>query len=229
MLGEGHSRRAVARELRMTYRTVQRLADAATPEDLFQGQWQNRRTKLDDFKPYLHERWAEGCTNAWTLWKEIQTHGYAGGYGAVRAYLRPFRDAVPGGRPPSLRTVASWILTHPDALPEKERLKLKSVLAGCPELDALARHVRSFGQMLTQLRGERLPEWIAAVRADDLPSLHTFINGLERDLAAVTAGLTMPWSSGIVEGHVNRIKMIKRQMYGRAGFKLLRKRVLLAS
>ncbi|WP_455354638.1 ISL3 family transposase [Streptomyces sp. SYSU K217416] len=229
MLGEGHSRRAVARELRMTYRTVQRLADAATPEDLFQGQWQNRRTKLDDFKPYLHERWSEGCTNAWTLWKEIQTHGYAGGYGAVRAYLRPFRDAVPGGRPPSPRTVASWILTHPDALPEKERLKLKSVLAGCPELDALAGHVRSFGQMLTQLQGERLPEWIAAVRADDLPSLHTFINGLERDLAAVTAGLTLPWSSGIVEGHVNRIKMIKRQMYGRAGFKLLRKRVLLAS
>ncbi|MFJ7948311.1 transposase [Streptomyces sp. NPDC096354] len=144
-------------------------------------------------------------------------------------FLRPFRNAVPGGRPPSPRTVASWILTHPDALPENERLKLKSVLIQCPELDALAGHVRSFGQMLTQLQGERLPEWIAAVRADDLPNLHTFINGLEPDLAAVTAGLTLPWSSGVVEDHVNRIKMIKRQMYGRAGFKLLRKRVLLAS
>ncbi len=73
------------------------------------------------------------------------------------------------------------------------------------------------------------PVQIKAVRADDLPSLHTFVNGLERDLAAVTAGLTLPWSSGIVEGHVNRIKMIKRQMYGRAGLGLLRKRVLLAS
>nr|WP_158102112.1 transposase [Streptomyces glaucescens] len=83
--------------------------------------------------------------------------------------------------------------------------------------------------MLTQLQGEQLPQWIKAVRADDLPSLHTFVNGLERDLAAVTAGLTLPWSSGIVEGHVNRIKMIKRQMYGRAGFGLLRKGVLLAS
>lgn len=83
--------------------------------------------------------------------------------------------------------------------------------------------------MLTQRQGEHLPEWIAAVRADDLPSMHTFINGLERDLAAVTAGLTLPWSSGVVAGHVNRIKMIKRQMYGRAGFKLLRKQVLLAS
>ncbi|WUL21218.1 IS5 family transposase [Streptomyces sp. NBC_00353] len=80
-----------------------------------------------------------------------------------------------------------------------------------------------------QLQGERLPEWMEAVRADDLPSLHTFTNGLARDLAAVTAGRTLPWSSGVVEGHVSRIKMIKRQMYGRAGFKLLRKRVLLAS
>ncbi|MFE5550037.1 transposase [Streptomyces sp. NPDC056534] len=131
-----------------------------------------------------------------------------------------------GPRPP--RTVAGWILTHPDALQETEGLKLKSALAGCPELDALTRHVRSFGQMLTQRQGERLPEWIAAVRADDLPSLHAFASGLERDLAAVAAGLTLPWSSGVVEDHVNRIKMIKRQMYGRAGFALLRKRVLLA-
>jgi transposase len=82
--------------------------------------------------------------------------------------------------------------------------------------------------MLAQLEGERLPQWIEAVHADDLPSLQTFANGLERDLAAVTAGLTLPWSSGLVEGHGNRIKTLKRQMYGRAGFALPRKRVLLA-
>nr|WP_261988219.1 transposase [Streptomyces sp. gb1(2016)] len=171
----------------------------------------------------MHERLA--------LWEEIKAHGYTGGYGAVRAYLQPFRTAptAPAARPPSPRTVTSWILTHPDTLPESERLKLKAVLAGCPELDALTGHVRAFGKMLTQLQGDQLPQWIKAVRADDLPSVHTFVNGLERDLVAVTAGLTLPWSSGVVEGHVNRIKMIKRQMYGRAGFGLLRKRVLLAS
>ncbi|MFJ3616323.1 transposase [Streptomyces hydrogenans] len=136
---------------------------------------------------------------------------------------------APAARPPSPRTVTGWILTHPDPLPESERLKFKAVLAGCPELDALTGHVRAFGKMLTQLQGDQLPQWIKAVRADDLPSLHAFVNGLERDLAAVTAGLTLPWSSGVVEGHVNRIKMIKRQMYGRTGFDLLRKRVLLAS
>ncbi|MET9677765.1 transposase [Streptomyces sp. NPDC006482] len=161
----------------------------------------------------------------------MKEHGYTGGYGAVRAYLQPFRATPtgPAALPPSPRTVASWILTHPDTLPESERLKLKSVLAGYPELDALTGHVRAFGKMLTQLQGNQLPQWIKAVCVDDFPSLHAFVNGLERDLAAVTAGLTLPWSSGIVEGHVNRIKMIKRQMYGRAGFGLLRKRVLPAS
>lgn len=79
LLAAGHSRRSIQRQLGMTYRTVQRLADAARPEDLFQGQWQNRRTKPDDFKPYLNEQWAVGCTNAWTLWEEIKTHGYCGG------------------------------------------------------------------------------------------------------------------------------------------------------
>ncbi|MEU9060165.1 transposase [Streptomyces sp. NPDC048430] len=67
-----------------------------------------------------------------------------------------------------------------------------------------------------------------AVRQDDLPSLHTLAKGIDRDRDAVIAGLTLPWSSGVVEGHVNRIKMLKRQMFGRAGFRLLRKRVLLA-
>lgn len=83
--------------------------------------------------------------------------------------------------------------------------------------------------MLTERQGTRLPDWLAAVRQDDLPSLHTLAAGIDRDRDAVIAGLTLPWSSGAVEGHVNRTKMIKRQMYGRAGFSLLRKRVLLAS
>ncbi|MFZ4139063.1 transposase [Streptomyces koyangensis] len=67
-----------------------------------------------------------------------------------------------------------------------------------------------------------------SARTTDLPSLHTLAAGIDRDRDAVTAGLTLPWNSGVVEGHVNRIKMLKRQMFGRAGFALLRKRVLLA-
>lgn len=123
-----------------------------------------------------------------------------------------------------------WILSRPETLTEIEQLRLKAVLANCPELEALTGHVRSFAQILTERQGERLPQWLDAVRQDDLPGLHhTLAAGIDRDRDAVIAGLTLPWNSGVVEGHVNRIKMLKRQMFGRAGFSLLRKRVLLAT
>ncbi|MFD9537846.1 transposase [Streptomyces sp. NPDC060010] len=77
--------------------------------------------------------------------------------------------------------------------------------------------------------GERLPQWLDAVRQDDLPGPHTLAAGIDRDRDTVIAGLTLPWSSGVVEGQVNRIKTLKRQMFGRAGFALLRERVLLHS
>ena len=83
--------------------------------------------------------------------------------------------------------------------------------------------------MLTELTGQDLPQWIAAARDAGLPGISSFAKGLEQDLDAVTNGLTMPWSSGPVEGRVNHIKMIKRQMFGRAGLPLLRKRVLLTA
>lgn len=230
LLAAGHSQRAIARQLRMGGKTVARYARASTPEALFTGQWQNRPTKLDDYKPYLHQRWTSGFTNVWALWKEITAQGYTGGYGAVSAYIRPMRTTPQpvGTRPPSARAVAGWIATPPDDLDEPHCLTLKAVLDHCPELDALSGHVRSFADMLVHLRGERLPQWLADVQANDLPRLHNFAAGLQRDLPAVTAGLTLRWNSGAVEGHVNRIKMLKRQMFGRAGFRLLRKRVLLS-
>ena len=126
----------------MTYRTVQRLADAARPEGLFQGQWQSSRTKLDAFKPYLHERWAEGCTNAWSLWEEIKNHGYTGGYGAVRAYLQLFRTSptTPAARPPSPRTVTGWILRHPD-----------TVSSNCPHTQLTSTRKKSSGRWSSEM------------------------------------------------------------------------------
>ncbi|GAA2286593.1 ISL3 family transposase [Streptomyces atrovirens] len=230
MLEAGHSRRAIGRQLHMTHRTVKSLGDAARPEDLFRGQWQyNRTSALDEYKPYLDERWDEGCTNAWKLWEEIIPLGYQGSYGIVSAYLRKKRTSPRPvtAQPPAPRAVTRWILSRPETLTELEQLRLKAVLAECPELNALAGHVRSFARMLTERQGERLPQWLDAVRQNDLPSLHSLTAGIDRDRAAVIAGLTLPWSSGVVEGHVNRIKMLKRQMFGRAGFDLLRKRVLL--
>ncbi|MDV5142857.1 ISL3 family transposase [Streptomyces sp. SBC-4] len=141
----------------------------------------------------------------------------------VKASPRPVT-----AQPPAPRVVTRWILSRPETLTEIEQLRLKAVLANCPELDALTGHVRSCAHMLTERQGERLPQWLDAVRQDDLPSLHTLAAGIDRDRDAVIAGLTLPWNSGVVEGHVNRIKMLKRQMFGRAGFDLLRKRDLLA-
>ncbi|WP_393096709.1 transposase [Streptomyces sp. LN325] len=100
-------------------------------------------------------------------------------------------------------------------------------LARCPELGKAAGHVRDFGEILTDRLGSTLPAWIDTVDASQLPGLTGFALHLLRDLDAVTAGLTLDWSSGSIEGAVNRIKKIKRQLYGRAGFELLRKMILL--
>ena len=138
----------------------------------------------------------------------------------------PAPPAVPA--PPKVRHITSWIRRRPDSLGTDEQLQLTDVLAACPHLEALDRHVKAFAEMMTGRHGERLDTWIAAARADDLPHLHTFANGLERDHAAVLNGLTLPYSSGAVEGNVCKVKAIKRSRYGRAKLDLLRKIILCA-
>lgn len=119
-------------------------------------------------------------------------------------------------------------MSPPDRLDEDQKRQLKDARQACPHLDALCGHIRAFAQILTNRQGAtKLRDWAFAVKADDLPALKTFAAGLDKDWSAVVAGVTLPWSSGMVEGSVNKIKMVKRQMYGRAGLPLLRKRVLL--
>lgn len=113
-------------------------------------------------------------------------------------------------------------MANPPNMNETDQQKLDAVLAASPHMSALADHVRSFAAMMCDRRGHEVEAWMTAVDADDQPALRSFIRGLRRDLDAVTAGLTLPWSSGIVEGHVNRLKMLKRQMFGRAKPDLLR-------
>jgi transposase len=117
-------------------------------------------------------------------------------------------------------------MTDPANLDPDDKTRLDAICDRSPAIKALADHVRDFATMMRKLAGHDLPQWIKRVEDDPLPGLHTFTNGVKRDLAAVTAGLTLPWSSGPVEGQVNRIKMIKRQMYGRANLDLLRRRIL---
>jgi transposase len=140
----------------------------------------------------------------------------------------PARDAraARGPAPPKVWHITSWIRRRPDNLGTDEQLQLTGVLAACSHLDALHCHVKAFAEMMTGRHDGRLDTWIAAVRADDLPHLHTFANGRERDHAAVRNRLTLPYSSGAVEGNVCRVKAIKRSRYGRAKLDLLRKIIL---
>ncbi|WP_329310077.1 transposase [Streptomyces sp. NBC_01262] len=181
----------------------------------------------------LHQRWAQGCTVARRLFEELQERGYPGGEEVVNAYIRKLWEAFPHADPPrrkpSTRDVTSWITCHPDSLDEDQTHRLKEVLAGCPALDRTAQHVRGFAELMNNRHGHQLKDWIEQVRADSIPTLHTFTAGLGQDLDAVIAGLSLRYSSGAVEGHNNKIKMLKRQMFGRANFNLLRKRVLHAA
>jgi transposase len=229
---QGKGIKTIMRELGLAKETVRRFARAGSVEDLLATARDGRSSILDEFKPYLHHRFNLGHTNGSQLFTEIRDQGYRGSLGTVLGYLRPFRalgaapPAVPP--PPTVRAVTGAILRHPDRRDADDQLMVKQVRAQCPHLDALADHITGFAEMMVGRHGERLDSWIAGVEADDQPDLHRFVNGLRRDEAAVRNGLTLAHSSGAVEGGVNRIKMIKRQMYGRAGFDLLRKRVLLA-
>jgi transposase len=224
---------AIARELGLNRRTVARFVHAETVDELLVKPRQ-RASVLDGFTDYLHHRWSQGARDAAALTVELQELGFRGSDKTVRRYLQPLRDGreAPPARPvaPTVREVTGWLLRPPATLDGGDRVRLKTVLAACPELDALAGHVRSFAEMMTARRGEQLEDWLAAIEADQdrLPELGRFARGLRRDQDAVTAGLTLEHSSGAVEGAVNRIKMLKRQMFGRAGFDLLRTRILLA-
>ncbi|WP_392900494.1 ISL3 family transposase [Streptomyces sp. LN699] len=228
LLAQGHSRRAIARHLGWGLNTVLRYANAPRWQDTFREN-RPRPSRLDPYKPYLERRFAEGCSSVTHLHSELVADNAPVTYQMVRSYIATLRGAPAGAplRPPTVRQVTGWLTRHPTALSEDDRASLKDVLARCPELDTAAGQVRDFGEILTGRLGSRLPAWIGAVDTSQLPGLTGFALHLLRDLDAVIAGLTLDWSSGSVEGAVNRIKKIKRQLYGRAGFELLRKMILL--
>ncbi|MFG2312072.1 ISL3 family transposase [Streptomyces sp. NPDC048566] len=228
-LAEGKSLTAIGRELRLDHSTVRRFARATSIDELL-VKAVNRQSILDEYKSYLHQRWNEGCHDIPRLHREVRELGFPGDVQTVRRYLRWSKESgLPvSPRPaPRPRRVVRWIMTDPDRLTAGDALELKEIRATCPHLDVAARHVRDFATMLHDRRGDLLSDWMDRVLADDLPALHSLVTGLRRDQDAVTAGLSSSWSSGQVEGQVTRIKLIKRQGYGRASLDLLRKRILL--
>jgi transposase len=164
------------------------------------------------------------------LLAEIRELGCTGSMNLLYRSIPPGR--VETGRPHlSPRRVARLLLTRPGTLSDGQQALLGKLTAACPEMTSLAGLVRSFAALLKPDPGNqaRLSEWMSAARSCDLPSVRAFARGFDLDAQAVIAAVTLPFHNGRTEG-VNTIKtkLIKRQMYGRAGFTLLRHRILLA-
>lgn len=228
LVAGGLSVSAIARLLHLDRKTVRRYARSETPPEA--GRPARRRSRLDPYLAHLTRRWDEGCRNAALLWREVRAQGYRGSATTVRAALAPLRDRPlppPARRPLAVRTLVGLLVRRPADLPERDQQRLDALLARSDELAGAYCLARGFATLLHERRGADLDGWIAEVTTDGSRELRAFAESLERDRAAVVAGLTQEWSSGPVEGHVNRVKMVKRQMFGRAKLDLLRRRVLL--
>jgi transposase len=235
LLAQNASHGQIMRRLHLSRNTVKKYAAAARAEQLIHGP-KYSATLVDPFRDYLRQRRTQEPTvPTWTLLQEIKAMGYQGGSTLLYRYLGQGR-ADGEHPPPSPRRLTSWITTDPATLSASRQTRLDHTLKRCPELQATADHVRTFAALLTADHDGNLPEhttqldaWIDQVRADtSVPALRSFAEGLLIDHDAVAAALTLPYSNGPTEGTVNKIKLLKRQCYGRAGLPLLRKRILLA-
>jgi transposase len=191
---------------------------------------------LAPYHDHLDRCWTEGCRNAAQLWRELVTLGFVGRPGTVRQWAGRRRKHEPKaatapemnvamGEPPSARQVARQLMTD-DTLAQSEQNFVSRLLLQVP---ALAECVAAAKRLKAVLR-RKSKETLAKVLEDaGNTALGSFVSSLRRDLSAVQAALDLPWTTSPAEGQINRLKMLKRTMYGRAGFALLRARVLHAT
>ncbi|GHO67966.1 hypothetical protein KSC_068580 [Ktedonobacter sp. SOSP1-52] len=228
----GMSQAALARQVGMGASTVQSwLAAGMFPE----RKPREQSNQLDRYLPYLFQRWEEGCHNIACLFRELVEQNYKGSYESVRDNLVRL---LPTGRKnlanssskapvlPTSRQAAFLFLHRSEELRVEEQETLVKLRQINPEVDLAYDLVQQFAQMLRTRTGDLLDAWLAQVEQSNLPELQSFAAGVEKDKDAVRNGLTWPINNGMVEGHVTKLKLIKRQGYGRAGFPLLRQRVL---
>jgi transposase len=229
LLGKGVGLLECARRLNLALNTVKRYARVPEPERL-QRAPQYRPTLVDPYRDHLRRRRADDpAVPVLHLFTEIKALGYQGSFNLLYRYITQGR--VEADRLPiSPRHLARLLLTRPDSLKDEHRLLLDDLTASCPEMIDLAGLVRAFADLLRPRDGnaDRLDAWITTARAAELPHLHAFIRGLDQDRDAVRAAVTLPYHNGGTEGVNTKTKRIMRQMHGRAGFTLLRHRILLA-
>lgn len=230
LLGQGVGLLDCSRRLDLALNTVKRYARIPEPPtERITPRY--RPTLVDPYREHLRtRRAAEPGVPVTHLLREIRELGYTGSANLLVRYLNQGR--AEGDRPVTTpRRLARLLLTHPEHLRTKDTDLLGLITAACSEMTELAALIRDFAVLLTPAgsNDSKLTDWITQARGADLPHLHSFCNGLELDRAAVNAGLTLPWSNGRTEGVNTRTKRIMRQMHGRAGFELLRHRILLST
>ncbi len=231
----------VAKRLGVRPRTIQRwLAQEHGP---YTGPRKPRRSPLDWSTRYLRQRWETGEYNGTVLWEELKAQGYTGSPRSVYRRLAkwrehprkrglptspesvprsPLEDVTPG-------QVIGWMLTRPGQLRPEAQVQLDR-LCQMDDILAQARELtQGFLGLIRHHNSEGLGSWLKEVRASTIREFLTFARSLERDKAAIVAGLTLPYSTGPVEGHINRLKLIKQQAYGRAGLSYLQHRLLSAA
>ena len=204
------------------------------------------RSRLDRWKPIILERWNAGCRHSRRLFREIQNQGYRGSYPTLARYTQRLRQAQEGAvrkrgsrslppvadphRQPLTPRTAAWLVLrhteHRDATDAEQLRQLRTQHAALTEAVILA---EEFVAMIREGQAERFDPWLVQARDSALPAFRNFARKLDSDYDAVRAAMTSPWSTGQVEGQINRLKMIKRQMFGRASFDLLNRRFILAA
>ncbi len=242
---QGWSGKAIALSLGIGKTTVFRyLASSQFPER--KGRSDRGRSLLDPYKDYFLKRWNSGCHEAKRLFHELQALDYGGSYATVARYAQRLRQAqgleprrqLKGRSPPQVieskklpLTVsrATWlVLRRPENQDEEDEQLLALLVAQHPELAEAIALSQDFAELVRNREPEQLDIWLARAVRSHLGALVRFALRLGEDYEAVKAGVTLEWSNGPVEGQINRLKMLKRQMYGRASIELLSQRFLLA-
>ena len=224
----------IARDLGIERKTVRRyLATRAPPPARYATTPRPgglSSPTLQPFVTYLQDRWQAGCQNLSQLFRELVGQGYTGSYSLVREALRPWRPPRSRRgteRRKRRRLSLRWLcLRPPEQLSSDEQAALSRVLATDADLALGYELLQRFRSGVRARDVVALDAWLTDAQQSDLPPFVSLANGLLGDRAAVEAALTLPWSNGPVEGHVHRLKLIKRQGYGRAKLDLLRRRVL---
>lgn len=226
----------IARDLRINYKTARKYALA--DECPMMKAYPPRQRLLTPYEPYLRARWAEGCRNGKQLHREIVAHGFRGSRPLVSTFVAQLRRAeragmsvtpIPrAGDPLTPHTAAMLLLRRPERCSDGERAAIAQLRACHPDVATTMAFTERFVAIVRERRGEELSSWLADAQASGIREIGQFALKVRQDEAAVRAGCTLAWSNGQTEGQVTRLKLLKRQMYGRAKFDLLRHRALAA-